>query len=424
VKKSTQRIIVIVLAAVMLLSVLLPALSMLAGATSATKKNISSLKEQISSNAAQIKDIEAKLQKAQADRAQAKEQKDLLEQKIGVLNEQISSTEAVIAEYEALITEKQEEIRALQEKEAAQYALFCQQTRNMEEQGSVSYLSILFSASSFTELLDNAMLVGEVMEYHNGVIDELTATREELKAAQVELEGQKAEQEEVKAQQEANRAQLQEEQAKVEKLIAQIRAMEADYQEDLDKYEEASKELDKKLAAAEAKYKAELAEIERRRKAEEEARRAAAANGSASVDANSGEWYWPLPGRYYISSTFAPRKHPITGKWSHHTGNDIPAPRGTAIHSAGVGIVTEVGTNDRVYGNYVLISHGGGYSTFYAHMKSRAIVNEGDTVSKGQVIGYVGSTGWSTGNHLHYEVRINGTRGDSLKLYPELTFTY
>lgn len=413
-KKSTQRIIVIVLAAVMLLSVLLPALSMLAGATSATKKNISSLKEQISSNAAQIRDIEAKLKKAQADRAQAKEQKDLLEQKIGVLNEQISSTEAVIAEYEALITEKQEEIRALQEKEAAQYALFCQQTRDMEEQGSVSYLSILFSASSFTELLDNAMLVGEVMEYHNGVIDELTATREELKAAQLELEGQKAEQEEVKAQQEANRAQLQEEQAKVEKLIAQIRAMEADYQEDLDRFEEASKELDRKLAAAEAKYKAELAEIERRRREE----------AAANVNANTGEWYWPLPGRYYISSTFAPRKHPITGKWSHHTGNDIPAPRGTAIHSAGIGIVTEVGTNDRVYGNYVLISHGGGYSTFYAHMKSKAIVKEGDTVSKGQVIGYVGSTGWSTGNHLHYEVRINGTRGDSLKLYPELKFTY
>ncbi len=413
-KKSTQRVIVIILAVVMFMSVLLPALSMLSGASSATKKNISDLKSQISANSAQIKDLEAKLKKARDERAEAKQQKDLLEQKIGVLNEQISSTEAVIAEYEALIVEKQEQIVELQEQEAAQYELFCRQTRDMEEHGSVSYLSILFSASSFTELLDNAMLVGEVMEYHNGVIEALTATREQLKVAQAELEEQKAEQEQVKAQQEANREQLRQEQAEVEKLIAQIRAMEADYQEDLDKYEEASKQLDQKLAAAEKKYKEELAEIERRRREE-----------AANLNANEGEWYWPLPGRYYISSTFAPRKHPITGKWSHHTGNDIPAPGGTAIHSAGAGIVTEVAqSKDRVYGYYVQISHGGGYSTFYAHMKSKAIVKEGDTVSKGQVIGYVGSTGWSTGNHLHFEVRINGTRGDSLKLYPNLKFTY
>lgn len=440
-KKSTQRIIVLVLAAAMLLSVLLPALSMLSGATSATKKNIDSLKSQISANSAQIDDLEAKLKKAQGERAEAKEQKDLLEQKIGVINEQISSTEAVIAEYEALIAEKQAEIRDLQEQEAAQYKLFCRQTREMEEHGSVSYLSILFSASSFTELLDNAMLVGEIMKYHNGVIDALTATREELKVAQAELEGQKAEQEEVVAQQEANRAQLKEEQAKVEKLIEQIKAQEADYQEDLDKFEEASRQLDEQLAAAEAKYKEELAEIERKRKEEEarrkaeEARRKAAAaaaaasgssssSGSSDVVATSGEWYWPLPGRYYISSLFANRRNPVTGRYGHHTGNDIPAPRGTAIHSAGAGVVTSVKLNDSVYGNCVLVSHGGGYSTFYAHMKSAPPVSEGDTVSKGQVIGYVGSTGWSTGNHLHFELRINGTRKDALSLYPNINFSY
>lgn len=141
------------------------------------------------------------------------------------------------------------------------------------------------------------------------------------------------------------------------------------------------------------------------------------------MNADNGEWYWPLPGRYYISSTFAYRKHPITGKWSHHTGNDIPASGGTEIHAAKGGIVTDVGYNS-TYGNYIQISHGSGYSTFYAHMRSKAIVAEGATVTKGQVIGYVGTTGWSTGNHLHFELRINGERADALELYPNLNFTY
>jgi murein DD-endopeptidase MepM/ murein hydrolase activator NlpD len=291
----------------------------------------------------------------------------------------------------------------------------------MEETGSVSYLSILFSASSFTELLDYAMLISEVMEYHNGVIDALVETQDQLKAAKEELEDDKAEQEELKAEQESNKADLQEQEAEVDTLIAQIQALESDYQSELDKYEEESDKLSSSLKTAEAKYQKELEEIEAKRKAEAAA--AAAASGGSSSTAASGDWYWPLPGRYYISSSFAYRYHPITGKWSHHTGNDIPAPSGTSIHAAQAGVVTEVGYSS-VYGNYIRVSHGGGYSTFYAHMKSTAIVAEGASVTKGQVIGYVGTTGYSTGNHLHFELWINNSRADSLSLYPNLTFTY
>lgn len=441
-KKSTQRVIVIALAAVMLLSVLLPALSMLSGATSATKSKIDELKSQISSNASQIKSIEEKLETAQSEEAAAKEQKALLEEKIGVLNEQISNTEVVIEEYAELIDEKETEIAALEQKEASQYELFCSQVRDMEEHGSVTYWSILFSSSSFTELLENIMLVSEVMEYNNGVIDALVATQEEEETAKGELEEAKSEQEAVKAQQEANKQELQSEQAKSEALIAQIQEQESSYQSDLDQYEQESTELDQELAEAESQYAAELAEIERK-KAEEEAKKKAAAAAAAAAAASSsssssssgtttssynaaatsGDWYWPLPGRYYISSVFGGRVHPITGKYSNHSGNDIPAPSGTPIHAANDGVVTKVGTNS-VYGNYIQISHGNGYSTFYGHMKTTAIVAQGSTVTKGQVIGYVGTTGWSTGNHLHYELYINGVKSDSLSLYPGLTFTY
>ena len=362
-KKRTQRIIVIILAVVMLLSVLLPAISMISGAA-VTKDDINKLKDQISANSAQIKEVEKKLKEVQGNKNDALQQKKLLDQKIALLNAQISDTEAVIEEYAGL-----------------------------------------FSASSFTELLDYSMMISEVMEYNNGVIDALKATQEALKTTKEELEADKAEQESLKAEQEASKSDLLTQEAKVDKLIKEIKELEADYQAELDKYESASKKLDAQLAAAEKKYKEQLAALE------------------AKNNAGSGEWYWPLPGRYYISSTFAYRKHPITGKWSHHTGNDIPAPGGTEIHAAKDGVVTDVGKNS-VYGNYIQISHGNGYSTFYAHMKSTAIVKEGATVKRGQVIGYVGTTGYSTGNHLHFELRVNGTRADALKLYPNLKFTY
>lgn len=403
-KKRTQRIIIVVLAAALLLSVLLPALSMLAGASSSTKQSINNIKQQISSNAAEMKELEKQLQAVQDEKNQAMEKKVILEQKISLLNEQIAATEAAIEEYNTLMAEKDAEIAQLEQKQASQYELFCRQVRDMEETGSVSYLSILFSASSFSELLDYAMMISEVMEYHNGVIDALEATQQELHAAAAELEVARSEQEELKADLEADKAELVVQEAEVDKLIKEIEAKADEYQEEIDKYEEASRALDKQLANAEAKYKKELAELE-------------------AKAAASGDWYWPLPGRYYISSIFANRKHPITGKYGHHTGNDIPAPSGTEIHAANAGVVTEVG-RDSVYGNYIQISHGNGYSTFYAHMKSTAIVKEGETVSRGQVIGYVGTTGWSTGNHLHFELRVNGTRKDVLTLYPNLNFTY
>ena len=401
-KKKLQRIVVAMMACVMLLTVLLPAVSPMAGASGmVTQDDIDDLKDEISANAAQIKAVEAKLKEIRAQESAAKQEKALLDEKISLLTDQIEATDAAIENYNVLIAVKEEEIADLEEQEADQYDLFCRQVRDMEETGSVSYLSILFSASSFSELLDYAMLISEVMEYHNGVIDALLATQSALADAKTELEGEKTQQEELKAEQEANRAELEAEEAEVDRLIKQIQSTEDEYEQELEVFEAAAKELDKELSTAEKKYEEQL----------------------AALAADNGEWYWPIPGKYYISSSFAPRKHPITGKWSHHTGNDIPASGGTEIHAAKGGVVTDVGYNS-VYGNYIQISHGNGYATFYAHMKKKAIVKEGATVTKGQVIGYVGSTGWSTGNHLHFELRINGERADALELYPNLTFTY
>jgi murein DD-endopeptidase MepM/ murein hydrolase activator NlpD len=125
---------------------------------------------------------------------------------------------------------------------------------------------------------------------------------------------------------------------------------------------------------------------------------------------------WPVPGNYEISSPFGWRIHPITKKRSLHTGTDIVASSGTEITAAGAGVVIMAGWNT-AYGNMTIIDHGKGISTLYGHQSS-LIVTEGQSVQANQLIGYVGSTGWSTGSHLHFEVRVGGNPTDPLQYFP------
>ena len=234
-------------------------------------------------------------------------------------------------------------------------------------------------------------------------MERLIAMQKKIEADKASLEQSRTEQEEAKAEEEAAKAELQSLKKDVEKTLAEIQ----------DKEEEVKK-AEQELQNAAAKMDAEI----RRKEAQLAAQLAAANNPIVS---ESG-FQWPLPGRYRLSSLFAGRVHPITGKYHHHTGIDIPAPGGTPILAAKSGVVltSERGSS---YGNYVVISHGGGQTTLYAHMSSRA-VSEGQTVKQGQTIGYVGSTGSSTGNHLHLEVRINGTRKDPQAYFPDIKFSY
>ncbi|WP_326908167.1 murein hydrolase activator EnvC family protein [Sedimentibacter sp. MB31-C6] len=127
-----------------------------------------------------------------------------------------------------------------------------------------------------------------------------------------------------------------------------------------------------------------------------------------AVEYAGGEMAWPVPGQYRITSHFGGRADPITGVWSSHGGTDIAAPYGTPIVAANSGVVLIAGWNNS-YGNYVVIDHGGGISTLYGH-SSKLLVSSGQAVVRGETIALIGSTGYSTGNHLHFEVRINGVR--------------
>lgn len=367
-------------------------------ASAVTQAEIDAMKEEANSLKQQQEEIQDQLDSLAADRENAMARKTLLEQQINATRAEINTIAAQIAKYDELIAQKQTELDEAEAEERAQYELFCERVRYMEEQGEVSYWSILFSSKDFADLLDNAMMVEEIMDYDNQVMDQLIALREQIEQDKAELETARQEQQDAKAEQEAAQANLQAQESEVDALLSQISNQEDELEAREAQLRAASDAATAEIAAAERELAAQI----------------------ANVPSESG-FLWPLPGRYNLSSLFGSRKHPITGKANNHTGIDIPASSGTSILAAKSGVVT-TSTYNNSYGNYVVVSHSDGTSTLYAHMVRRNC-SKGDTVSQGQVIGYVGTTGSSTGNHLHFEVRVNGSRVDPINYFTDLPLT-
>lgn len=399
-KKKTQRILVIVLAAALLLTILVPALTVLAGAE-VTEDDIADIKGELSDIVNLKNQVQKELNAVRGDLTKAKEQITWIQAQITLTEQEIDVSQRLLEQYDLQIQHKVEEINGLEEEEAQQYEEFYEHVRWLEETGSVSYLSILFKASSFSELLDYAMLIADIMEYSNRIIKDLEATQAELREAHADLELSREEQAMAQKNLETQKATLEESRAEAEKLYDEIKDTESELAAEAKKLAETEKEIERELKKAEEQYAAQIAALKA-----------------------SNEWYWPLPGIYYISSVFGGRYHPITGKWHNHGGTDIPAAGGTKIYAAQDGVVTTVSKNkNSSYGWYCIITHANGRATLYAHMRSKAVVKEGQTVSKGALVGYVGTTGSSTGNHLHFELRINGEKSNVLLLYPDLPYT-
>ena len=368
----------------------------------AAQSEIDALKEEQRESQVKQQELKNQLADVKEDQAAAQQRRQLLQQQLEAINAELDSINAQISYYDGEIARKEAERREAEAKEQAQYELFCERVRAMEE-GTVSYWSILFNAEDFSDLLDRLADVDAVMDYDNQVMEELTAARQELERLQAELESARAEEQAAKDQQEAKKAEQQAKVAEAQKLLDQINADAAELNRQLDDEMEGAAEIQ--------------AEIARKQKQLEEERR----QNNVTIDSETN-YLWPLPGYYRLTSLFGYRIHPITGKAHSHTGIDIPAPGGTPIQACKSGQVV-TSAYHYSYGNYVVIDHGNGNSTLYAHMSSRA-VSEGQMVSQGQTIGYVGTTGSSTGNHLHLEVRDNYTRVDPESKFPSLSLTH
>ena len=407
-RKDWRRVVVAALAAFLALMMLLPMFTMVleaaqAADTSELEQQIREYQKQQADLAAQIKDLDRQLKSIAGDKAQALEQKRLLDRQISAKVQEIQSTESIIAQYDALIADEQAKLEDTQAKEEIQYELFCKRVRAMEEAGTVSYWSILFDSADFADLLDRATFVSEIMEADNKIMDDLAALRKSIEAQKAELETSRADQQTQRDALVAQKKELDAKEADAAALVQKIQSQESEYQSSRDALKREEEEVEAQIIKKQKEIQAKIAA------------------GQISFDPGTG-WQWPVPGRYKITSTFGPRIHPITGLPGNHTGTDVAAPKGTAILAARGGVVT-ISTYNNSYGNYVVVQHDNGIATLYAHMSSRA-VSEGQIDTQGQTLGYVGSTGSSTGNHLHLEFRVNGKRQDALNYYPNLSFTY
>ena len=366
------------------------------GALAVTQADIDALQDDADALDAKREQLESQLDSLSDDKAQALKRKELLDQQISNTSAQIANVEAQISEYEALITQTEAELADAEEREEAQYELFCSRVRSMEEQGTVSYWSVLFKADSFTDLLSRLDFVNEIMDYDQRVIQDLQDLQQEITEKKESLEDSRSQSEAAKAKLVSEKSTLDKQRADAVALVNEINANEAEYQSTLDA-----------IDAEEEAIQARIVELSRQLAAQQ------AASGQTNSNAALGGYIWPVSSRR-ITSPFGNRNTGIAGASTNHKGVDIGGVYySSEVHAAKSGTVI-VSQYSSSYGNYVVVSHGSGNTTLYAHMSSRS-VSVGQWVDQGDVLGITGSTGISSGPHLHFEITENGVRVNPLQ---------
>ena len=373
------------LALVILALALMPA----GPALAVSQSEIDALEEQRDELKAQREEMQAGIDELKNQQAGVLEQKRALDEQNEVYRQELELIEEQVSLYTRLVDEKAAELEKATADEAEQLAIYKQHVRAMEENGEYTYLSIIFGSKSLSQLMSNLDMIGEIMDADKRIYDQYTAAREDAVEIKAEYETTLSALADKQAEYEAEKADLEAKIAEANDMIAQL---EEEINSNYDLYLEVLAQEE----ALESDIQSMIAEMERQE----------AANSITST----GTYIWPLPG-YSPGSAYGWRMHPIYHEMRFHAGEDIGAPSGTPILAADSGMATVIADNGNGYGNYIMINHGGGRVTLYAHMSAFAISN-GATVSQGQVIGYVGSTGNSTGPHLHFEVRVNGATTD------------
>jgi len=405
--KKVVRIIAIVLAAVMLLSVgfiVLDAISASAN-TSPTRTQINRLRQELQDYQRRRREVQSHINAIDFEKRTELARKSVLDDRIMLTGMEIDNIIATIEQYELLILEKEHEVDLAQDREDAQFQLYRSRVRDMEENGVISFLEILFDSTNFADLLARMDFVADIMRNDEQMYFDLIDARLATIAAKEALEETKLELEEEEVQLRIMQAELEEQVAEADLLIYQL-------QQDRD----AEAALYAEVAAEEARVLRDInrAEAELRRQEAAEAARRQAQN----IVRGTGDLMWPVPSSRNITSEFGSRMHPVFRQMRQHSGIDIAARHGANVLAADRGTVITSRFNSS-YGNYIVIAHGENrngdrITTLYAHLSTRS-VSVGDVVEQGQVIGRIGSTGVSTGPHLHFEVMVNGTRVNPMR---------
>lgn len=361
----------------------------------ALKKDEKELEKEMESISKQIAENQTEIQKIAAE-------KSAIDQEISVLYQQIMNLNQQIITYGLLIADKQDELDAAQARLDELNEKNKERIRAMEEDGNLSYWSVLFKANSFADLLDRLNMIEEIAAADQRRLKEMSEAAEVVAAAQQALTEEKAALEATRAELDGMMATLQEKRAQADALLAELNAKGEVFEAMMDEVESQEEELLAEIA------KTEKAWNEQKKKEEAASRPSYNTSGGKAPtlqEMNGITWYVPCS-YTRVSSPYGWRIHPVYKTWKFHSGIDLAASSGTPIYASRSGTVTTAKYHYSA-GNYVTINHGDGFSTSYLHM-THYIVKAGEQVKQGQLIGYVGSTGVSTGAHLHFTVYYNG----------------
>ena len=358
-----------------------------AEAKTITEADIKALRDKIKTTTSNISKYQANAAAFDGKIEEAMAEKEKLDLEITYMNEAVGQTEELIEKYQTLIAEQKISIADRQAEVERKYDAFSSLLRTSYENGMMTFAELLVSSDNLIDFLTRSDNLGSMLKYQQSLTEDLDAEINGLKTLKSNLEIQMQDYYETLGDYESLQADLEDRLALQEKYLKQLQneqaAAEKSAQQEKKKKDELEKDLEKLIKSYENQV----------------------------IEQQNQSYMWPLPvNRLTITSKYGYRK--IWGINDFHTGIDIAAPYGTEIYAAKAGKVI-VSTYDSSYGNYVVIDHGGGKTTRYAHMSSR-IAKVGDNVKQGQIIGKVGATGSATGYHLHFETRVDGKTTEPL----------
>lgn len=363
-----------------------------------TKAQVDALKNKVAEAGKRKNELKAQLSGLTNDLSALQKQISLLDSQIEAQQDEIDAQEELLGELTQMIADKTIELEESERQQAEQYDQLRSRLRYMVEHGTTSSLSILLSSDSFSDFLNRYEIIRQISLRDENLFEQLKAIRDKVLTEKRELEDTKKEAEDTKAQMEANKAELEAQMEAKRKQMESIQLAQKNVKDAYAAMIETEDELMAQYKKAAAEYAAQSTYV-------------------------GGTFMWPLPaGNNVVTCKYGMRTHPITGKRKLHTGVDLRAATGTKVYAANKGTVTTSGYSS-AWGNYIIISHGGGITTLYAHLSKRS-VSKDDKVKQGDIIGYSGNTGYSTAPHLHFEISKNGSTYNPLNEFKDFKVTY
>lgn len=351
-----------------------------------TENNTVDLQTQRSDLQNQLNEANGQLNDVQSNLSENLQQVEKLDSRIETAQQELAEQESKITELKESIEEIETQLNSVTEKYNKQVELFKKRMVAIYMAGDTQYLDVLLKSSSLSDFISSYYLISQLTEIDENLLNDLETKKKTMDLSRQKLENEKKELATIIENQTRTTRTLQNTKKMRENFIAKLSDDEKNLQAKIDEINKQYEEVNQQILAL-------------------------AQNGIDTAYIG-GELAWPVPGYTRITSKYAMRVHPITGQYKLHTGVDIGAPLGANFVAANDGVVVKAGLN-AAYGNMVIIDHGGGISTLYAH-GSEILVEVGQTVKRGDPILKVGSTGYSTGPHAHFEVRINGVTTDPL----------